>query len=57
MADPLLTLGRKPRGIVSVCSAHPLVIAASLEEAMAQGQYGLIECTCNRSITVAAIQA
>lgn len=48
MTDPLRTLGRDPRGIVSVCSAHPLVIAASLEEAMAQGQYGLIECTCNQ---------
>ncbi len=48
MTDPLLTLGRDPRGIVSVCSAHPLVIAASLEEAMAQDQYGLIECTCNQ---------
>ncbi len=48
MTDPLLALGTDPRGIVSVCSAHPLVIAASLEEAMAQGQYGLIECTCNQ---------
>ena len=48
MSDPLRTLGRDPRGIVSVCSAHPLVIAAALEEAQAQGQLGLIECTCNQ---------
>lgn len=48
MKDVLLNLGKKPRGIVSVCSAHPLVIAASLEETLAQGQYGLIECTCNQ---------
>jgi len=48
MNDPLRTIGHDPRGIVSVCSAHPLVIAASLEEAKAQGQFGLIECTCNQ---------
>ena len=48
MKDPLANLGRNPRGIVSVCSAHPLVIEASLEEANAMGQYGLIECTCNQ---------
>ena len=48
MNDPLRTLGRDPRGIVSVCSAHPLVIEAALEEAKAQGQFGLIECTCNQ---------
>ncbi len=48
MSDPLLNLGRSPRGIVSVCSAHPVVIAAALEEAKAQGQYGLVECTCNQ---------
>lgn len=48
MTDPLLNLGREPRGIVSVCSAHPAVIAAALEEALAQGQLGLIECTCNQ---------
>lgn len=48
MADPLRSLGTAFRGIVSVCSAHPRVIAASLEEAKAQGQYVLIECTCNQ---------
>ncbi len=48
MTDPLLDLGSNPRGIVSVCSAHPLVITAALEEAKAQGQFGLIECTCNQ---------
>ena len=48
MSDPPLNLGRNRRGLVSVCSAHPLVIEASLEEANAMGQYGLIECTCNQ---------
>ncbi len=48
MENPLRTLGHDPRGIVSVCSAHPLVIAATLEEAAAQGQIGLVECTCNQ---------
>jgi D-tagatose-bisphosphate aldolase class II non-catalytic subunit len=48
MRDPLRSLGQEIRGIVSACTAHPLVIAATLEEAMAQGQYGLIECTCNQ---------
>ncbi|MDV7145400.1 class II D-tagatose-bisphosphate aldolase, non-catalytic subunit [Tropicimonas sp. TH_r6] len=46
--DPLRNLGQDPRGIVSVCSAHPLVISASLQEAMAQDQFALIECTCNQ---------
>ena len=48
MRDPLRELGGAVRGIVSSCTAHPLVIAAALEEAMAQDQYGLIECTCNQ---------
>jgi D-tagatose-bisphosphate aldolase class II non-catalytic subunit len=48
MSDPLRKLGKEIRGIVSACTAHPLVIAATLEEALAQGQYGLIECTCNQ---------
>ncbi|PIE08067.1 MAG: tagatose-bisphosphate aldolase [Rhodobacterales bacterium] len=48
MPDRLRTLGRGLRGIVSVCTAHPVVIAATLEEAKAQGQPGLIECTCNQ---------
>lgn len=48
MRDPLRALGHEVRGIVSACTAHPLVIAATLEEAMAAGQYGLIECTCNQ---------
>ena len=48
MRDPLRSLGKEVRGIVSACTAHPLVIAATLEEAMAEGQYGLIECTCNQ---------
>ncbi|WP_068113916.1 class II D-tagatose-bisphosphate aldolase non-catalytic subunit [Tropicimonas marinistellae] len=48
MANPLLSLGRDPRGIVSVCTAHPVAIAAALEEAQAHGQYALIEATCNQ---------
>jgi D-tagatose-bisphosphate aldolase class II non-catalytic subunit len=35
-------------GIYSVCSAHPLVIDASLELARETGQPALIEATCNQ---------
>lgn len=38
----------RPRGLTSVCSAHPLVIEAALQEAAATGQYALIEATCNQ---------
>lgn len=48
MTDPLTTLGRETHGIVSVCSAHPLVIEATLEEALARSQPALIEATCNQ---------
>ncbi len=35
-------------GIYSVCSAHPLVIEAALRQAVADGQYALIEATSNQ---------
>jgi D-tagatose-1,6-bisphosphate aldolase subunit GatZ/KbaZ len=37
-----------PSGIYSVCSAHPLVIQAALELALATGTYALIEATSNQ---------
>lgn len=37
-----------PRGITSVCSAHPLVIEAALRRAAAEDQVALIEATCNQ---------
>ncbi len=36
------------RGIVSVCSAHPLVIEAALRRALREGVPALIEATCNQ---------
>src|SRR5581483_1706238 len=50
---PLATLAaaraaNAPRGITSVCSAHPLVIEAALLQAQADGQPALIEATCNQ---------
>ena len=38
----------RPRGITSVCSAHPIVIEAALLEARANGTDVLIEATCNQ---------
>ena len=38
----------EPVGIYSVCSAHPLVLRASLEHARASGGYALIEATSNQ---------
>jgi D-tagatose-1,6-bisphosphate aldolase subunit GatZ/KbaZ len=35
-------------GIYSVCSAHPTVLEASLQQAMADGSYVLIEATSNQ---------
>ena len=35
-------------GIPSVCSAHPVVIAAALQEFAARGRPALIEATCNQ---------
>ncbi|MBX5159235.1 MULTISPECIES: D-tagatose-bisphosphate aldolase, class II, non-catalytic subunit [unclassified Rhizobium] len=37
-----------PRGITSVCSAHPLVIEATLRRAAAEDRPVLIEATCNQ---------
>jgi tagatose-1,6-bisphosphate aldolase non-catalytic subunit AgaZ/GatZ len=37
-----------PRGITSVCSAHPLVIEATLRRAMRDDQAVLLEATCNQ---------
>lgn len=44
---PARTAGR-PRGITSVCSAHPLVIEAALLQAKADRRPALIEATCNQ---------
>ena len=49
----LLDLVRRHRsgellGITSVCSAHPLVLAAALQHAHAQGGHALIEATSNQ---------
>ena len=49
----LLALVRRHRageavGICSVCSAHPLVIKAAIEEAQASGGHALIEATSNQ---------
>ena len=37
-----------PRGITSVCSAHPLVIEAALRRGAAEDRAVLIEATCNQ---------
>ena len=37
-----------PRGITSVCSAHPLVVEAALRRAAREDQAVLIEATCNQ---------
>ncbi len=37
-----------PRGITSVCSAHPLVLRAALRHARRTGETVLIEATCNQ---------
>ncbi|HWZ62573.1 MAG TPA: D-tagatose-bisphosphate aldolase, class II, non-catalytic subunit [Steroidobacteraceae bacterium] len=49
----LLDLVRRHRagevlGVASVCSAHPLVLAATLQHAHAQGGHALIEATSNQ---------
>jgi D-tagatose 6-phosphate 4-epimerase len=38
----------RPVGITSVCSAHPMVIAAALALARIEGKSALIEATCNQ---------
>lgn len=41
-------LSARPQGITSVCSAHPVVIAAALGLGRARGRAVLIEATCNQ---------
>lgn len=53
MAHPLLHLARdyhagRKVGITSVCSAHPVVIEATLRHGLAVNQPVLIEATCNQ---------
>ena len=54
VTDPALTrlaasrAAGAPAGIVSVCSAHPLVIEAALLQAAEDGTEVLIEATCNQ---------
>ena len=50
-----LTRDRRPptapasgRGIWSVCSAHPLVLEACIDQALADGGPLLVEATCNQ---------
>jgi D-tagatose-1,6-bisphosphate aldolase subunit GatZ/KbaZ len=38
----------RPRGIYSVCSAHPWVLEAAMEQALADGSHLLIEATSNQ---------
>lgn len=38
----------QPRGIYSVCSAHPWVLEAAVEQALADHSHLLIEATCNQ---------
>ena len=45
LGDRIKTL---PRGIASVCSAHPLVIEAALRRATSEDAAALIEATCNQ---------
>lgn len=39
---------RKPKGVCSICSAHPLVLQAALENALEQDMPVLIESTANQ---------
>ena len=53
MSNPLLDLAKarrngRPRGITSVCSAHPVVLRAALRLAAKTQQPVLIEATCNQ---------
>jgi D-tagatose-1,6-bisphosphate aldolase subunit GatZ/KbaZ len=38
----------QPRGVTSVCSAHPLVLEAALRHGLARNRPVLIEATCNQ---------
>ncbi|HOZ31261.1 MAG TPA: class II D-tagatose-bisphosphate aldolase, non-catalytic subunit, partial [Tabrizicola sp.] len=48
--DQLADLRTKgtPRGITSICSAHPVVLRAALRHGVATGATVLIEATCNQ---------
>ncbi|OQM75436.1 D-tagatose-bisphosphate aldolase, class II, non-catalytic subunit [Pseudaminobacter manganicus] len=51
--DPLLDLAPslrvgKPKGIVSVCSSHPLVIRAAIRDGVRHDHPVLVEATCNQ---------
>ena len=37
-----------PQGICSVCSAHPMVLEACIDRAIADGSPLLVEATCNQ---------
>jgi D-tagatose-1,6-bisphosphate aldolase subunit GatZ/KbaZ len=47
-ALPRLRAAGTPRGITSVCSAHPIVLHAALRQAAQTGEPVLIEATCNQ---------
>ena len=38
----------EPRGVASICSAHPAVLRAAFEQALADGTSVLVESTCNQ---------
>jgi len=38
----------RPRGIPSICSAHPMVLEACIDQALADGAPLLMEATCNQ---------
>ena len=40
--------GGRPVGVTSICSAHPLVLAASMRQAAADGTFLLVEATSNQ---------
>jgi D-tagatose 6-phosphate 4-epimerase len=53
MSNPLLELAAarregSPRGITSICSAHPVVIRAAARRGTRNGEPVLIEATCNQ---------
>ncbi|WP_353979590.1 D-tagatose-bisphosphate aldolase, class II, non-catalytic subunit [Salinicola endophyticus] len=50
LLDAIVAANRagRPSGIYSVCSAHPLVLEAAFDRALADGSPLLIEATCNQ---------
>lgn len=53
MSDILMTLAEarkagKPKGLTSVCSAHPKVLAAAFRHGAAKAKSVLVEATCNQ---------